>query len=301
MSVMKDRSEKDYNICRICNYFSKPFKFLAQIFERIFVFAFGRPGAQKFNDILLSLVLRAKGYDNCCSYETTGEDIFLKLLLKQSPRYCIDVGANVGTYSRRLLEETEAVVLAFEPLPLAFDELKSLSLEYPDRLFPINKGLGDAEAVLNLRFGESNIALASFEPSAMNIAYVARFNNKIVECQITSLDNFAKEGGITFDFSAIDLLKIDTEGYEYKVLLGASSLISKNPPKIVQIEYNTHQMYTANTLHQFHKLLPNYRMFRLLPHGRGLTPIYANRPTDNIFTFCNIIFVRKDIVSEFYK
>lgn len=299
MPAMKERAAQERNICGLCGFFSDRFSFLARWFERIFVFAFARPGAQKFNDIMLSLVLRAKGYNNCCSFSTTGEDIFFKKLADQKPRYCIDVGANIGSYSHRLLEGTQAIVMAFEPLPLAFEELRALSDHYHGRFIPVNKGLGETEAVLDLHFGEDNIGLASFEPSSMNIGYVAKSNRKKIKAEITSLDKFITEDKSDFNFLEVDLLKIDTEGYEYNVLLGAKSFLLKTPPKFIQIEYNIHQMYTRNTLHEFQKILRNYRPFRILPYGGGLTPIYPGNPTDNIFYFSNILFIRRDLVHGF--
>ncbi len=41
----------------------------------------------------------------------------------------------------------------------------------------------------------------------------------------------------------IDLIKIDTEGYELEVLIGAKKTIEKFKPKYIQIEYNWHHLF----------------------------------------------------------
>ena len=39
-------------------------------------------------------------------------------------------------------------------------------------------------------------------------------------------------------FESLDLLKIDTEGFEYEVLMGAQQTILELKPKFIQMEYN---------------------------------------------------------------
>ena len=39
--------------------------------------------------------------------------------------FCIDIGANVGKYTNLLLTETKSKIISFEPLPLAFKDLKN--------------------------------------------------------------------------------------------------------------------------------------------------------------------------------
>ena len=62
-------------------------------------------------------------------------------------------------------------------------------------------------------------------------------NNNYKRVQVVSLDDFCK----TKEIKNIDFLKIDVEGYEYKVLLGAKHII-KNV-KYIMIEIQKNDMY----------------------------------------------------------
>jgi FkbM family methyltransferase len=256
---------------------------------------------QSFNDLLLALALRGRGYNNCCTFEATGENRFLKKLSKFPLSNCIDIGANIGTYSRALLENTRAKVLAFEPLPLAFEKLCELKSIDDGRFIPVDIGLGDEAGTYELRFGMTKPGLASFEPSSQNIGYVRAFNRHAVDARVTTLDEFSRRSGLDFDFTNIDLIKIDTEGYEYKVLAGARELLSRHPPKFIQMEFNWHQLFTGHSLYDFHRLLHQFDIFQLLPYGRGIRHVDPLIPENNFFSFSNFIFVRKDVTAAFKK
>lgn len=94
------------------------------------------------------------------------------------------------------------------------------------------------------------------------------------------------------DIPAIDFLKIDTEGFEYEVLLGSQGVLEKLSPKVVQIEYNWHQLFRSQSLYSLSLLLPNYQAYQMLP-GR-LAKRDPRDPLSNIFYFSNFLFVRKD-------
>jgi hypothetical protein len=50
---------------------------------------------------MLSAALKAKGYNNYQSYVDSGEQYFLKNILSEiNPKVCVDVGANVGEYTK---------------------------------------------------------------------------------------------------------------------------------------------------------------------------------------------------------
>ena len=95
-------------------------------------------------------------------------------------------------------------------------------------------------------------------------------------------------------------MKIDVEGHEYEVLIGAKRFIDFNKPKFIQIEINWHQLFKKVNLYEFSLLLRNYDIFKILPFGKKLILIDPTRPENNIFHLSNFAFIRKDI-SEKYK
>jgi hypothetical protein len=88
---------------------------------------------------LLHLAMHGVGYDNWWSFRTTGEEKLFKIVAHRNPAMIIDIGANRGAYSERLLTETKAKVLAFEPQPDLFNELLELKRRYQIASCPYKK------------------------------------------------------------------------------------------------------------------------------------------------------------------
>ena len=271
---------------------------LRSIMIKIYVFIFARPSAQKLNNAILQLALRGAGYKNCCDPKLSGEALFLELFAKSNPSLCIDIGANIGDYSEVLLNRTNTNVIAFEPLPKAFETLSKLKQSFPNRIEAINAGVGSKEEVLELHYGAEDSELASFSPEVEQIYYVGASNTNVMKVPVITLDSYY-EKHIKGKFDSLDLLKIDTEGFEYEVLAGANQTISELKPKFIQIEYNWHQLFRNQSLKTLSELMPGYSAYQLLPYGSGLIKRDINRPESNIYHYSNFVFIRDDITSTF--
>jgi len=86
-------------------------------------------------------------------------------------------------------------------------------------------GLGD-EVVKQAKFYHN---IQSFAPHP----FVDSQHNEGDEFDISTVDEYCKEHSIDF----IDFVKIDTEGYDYRVLLGAKDMLKQNRIKYIQFEY----------------------------------------------------------------
>lgn len=259
-----------------------------------YVLIFARPSMQFLNNIILQLALHGRGYKNCCDLKSTGEEILLKKVVRHNPSICIDIGANRGHYTEALLRLTNSKVIAFEPLPKAFNSLKEIQQKFPGRLLAINKGVGDKNTELDLYFGEEDSELASFSKEANNIDYVGNRNKNSVRVELITLDSFFTAPQYS-DILQIDLLKIDAEGYEYEVLSGAQGILKNKKPKFVQIEYNWHHLFKNHSLFSLASFLQDYVAYQLLPYGSGLTKVDVKRPESNIYCYSNFVFVRRDL------
>jgi FkbM family methyltransferase len=262
-----------------------------RLIEKLYVKTFGRSSLQKVNDKLLHFALRSRGYNNFAGPWESGEANFIRILANFNPSLCVDVGANKGNYSRALLGLPGTKVIAFEPLPKAFKSLEAIRKEFPDRFRCFNLGIADKEAVLTLHFGEEDSELASFSSEVNQIGYVGRENVNVVKSRVITLDSFWENR----ETEEIDLLKIDTEGYENEVLTGARNTICYNPPKFIQLEFNYHQLFRSQSLYSLSKQLPGYKAYQLLPFGNGLAPRDPSASESNIYHYSNFIFVREDI------
>ena len=237
---------------------------------------------------ILDLCLRSKGYNNSQNFQLSGEEYFFQnILTKINPKICLDIGANIGSYSNALLEHTEATVYAFEPLSDPFKKLFELKLLFGDRIIPINKGVSFKDDYLQIHYNRDVTVHASFSKEVQAVPYLKNDSVELIE--VVSLDSYFEK----FDGLVLDFIKIDTEGFEWEVLKGAKNILINNMPKIIQIEFNWHQLFRSHTLYTFSQILDGYTVYQLLPGG-----IIKRNPTDpyvNIFHFSNFIFIRNDL------
>lgn len=274
---------------------SRPMPALLRWIGRAYVFLFARPALQGLNLAILHLALRARGYNNCCSLELTGEGAFLERLARTRPKLCLDVGANQGGYSAELLRRTDATVLAFEPLPSAFEHLSALEAEHGGRFIAFNVALGDADGDRPISYGPGAGRLASLVPETKRIGYVAASNIHTMQVPVRRLDDVFLAHPQQFAQGEIDLLKIDTEGYEASALLGAPLVIERLRPRFIQVECNWHHLFGGTSLWQLARLLPGYRCYQLLPYRRGWHRVDPGSPEANVFHYSNFVFVRDDV------
>jgi FkbM family methyltransferase len=245
---------------------------------------------QRINNLILRLALKGRGYNIGCNPDQSGEEKFINLVARHNPRLCLDIGANKGLYSALLLASSTTKVVAFDPLPSATDMLSELSEKYKDRFTLINKGVGKESSFLTFYYGD-NTEHSSFSEEINEIESVRKNNTHTKQVEVITLDDFFSD----FSCNEIDLIKIDTEGFEYEVLAGATKTIAEKRPKFIQIEHNIHQLFKSHPLYKIASLLPGYNVYQLLPYGCGYVKRDAKSPESNIFEYSNFIFVRGDI------
>jgi FkbM family methyltransferase len=260
---------------------------LREIVGRTYARVLARSGsAQAVNHALFHLALRGMGYNNGWQLERSGELWFIRnVLVKSDCKVAFDVGANLGEYSKALLKYTPMRVYAFEPLPLACRVLEYI--ESP-RFVAFNIALGRRSDRLALHYGDELTEHATLSPAAQRIGYVGEGNTRTQLVEVEPLDKIVGSSGI----QPPDFLKINVEGFEYDVLLGAMDLLANNPPRFIQIEWNLHQLMTGHTLLDFLDLLgeDHYTVWQLLP--RGMRRVDPKKPEANIFCYGNFVFVR---------
>jgi FkbM family methyltransferase len=280
--------------CRACTFIRKGLRLPYDVLAKIYTFIFARPAAQPFNNVILQLALRGQGYKNCCDPKASGEALLIERLVTRKPKLCIDVGANKGDYSKTLLSRTATDVIAFEPLPKAFQALSQLQTAYPGRFEAVNVAVGAHEEILQLHYGSDDSTLATFTAEARKIEYIGAQMAQVMEVPVITLDAYF-EKHLRGAVHELDMLKIDTEGFEYEVLSGAQRTVAELRPAFIQIEFNWHQLFRGHSLRTLAELLPGYTPYQLLPYGSGLVKRDVNRPESNIYYYSNFVFVREGI------
>jgi len=262
-------------------------------FSTIYLYIFGRKFFYCFNLILLKLILKSIGYQNFGSYKFTGEKNFIRNIKKYNPKVCIDIGAHTGSYSNLLIDELGCKVICFEPNRFSFNKLRELKTVFRDKFYPFNYAITNKNKNVFLYYGSKLSQLASLNKNLSKINFIKNTNKNKKLVKGITLDSFFEKN--KKKFKSVDFIKIDTEGHEHEVLLGAKKTIKKFKPNFIQIEFNWHQLYKNNTLLSFHQLLDNYDAYRILPLGGSIIKIDTNRPENNIFHLSNIVFIKKNI------
>lgn len=249
-----------------------------------------------FHKALFDLSLHGMGVLNWQNNAISGETNFLKCVLQANNNpIVIDVGANVGKYSKTAKEiNPGAVIYSFEPHPKTFTHLQKMADEIDLNVF--NLGMSDKEGAINIYdYADNN---GSSHASLYQDVIEKNFGKPSIatEIKITTLDKFILEQGI----AKVDLLKIDTEGHELNVLKGAFESIKRDIFEVVHIEFNEMNVYSRTFLRDIADLFPSHLFFRMLPDGLAFMGKY--RPlTHELFAFQNIAIIKQDsqILSTF--
>lgn len=242
----------------------------------------------KLNKFLYRLSLSGMGILNYENARASGEVSFLRQHLSGRPDCVVfDVGANLGGYSRQVLEVCpHATVYAFEPHPRTFKALVS-TLCLPN-FIAINAAVGEVEGEASLfdymaQDGSSHASL--YRDVIENIHNAESVEHKV---KVMALEAFARSRNIEH----IDLLKVDTEGNELSVLKGFLDYIEAGKIEAIQFEFNEMNVSSRTYFRDFWELLPNYDFYRLLPNGmariKRYSPVYCE-----IFAYQNIVALLK--------
>lgn len=229
--------------------------------------------------LFLNLSLHGLGYDNA---RHTGEEWFIKnILAKADIQIAIDVGANVGHYSKFLVKYLPAVVYAIEPSSSSFKELANAATKHQGKILPINAAIADKDGVGVLYSRHELSEKATLSPDLGDSSAIQE------SVQIKTLDSLVAELVLT----RVDFIKIDTEGHELEVFKGMQQTLVQLKPKYIQFEFNHVHLYKGTSLFQLSTLLADYQFYRLLPHG--WMRIDPTKQSSNIYMFSNIIAKRK--------
>lgn len=194
----------------------------------------------------------------------------------------VDIGANIGAYTILACSVIGARGIAFEPVPDTYERLvENIRLNQLDETVRcINKGVSSQQETIAFTgdIGTKNHALAPGE----------RYNDKIT-VTVTPLDT-ALQGSFP------SLIKIDVEGYEFRVLEGAQEVLSSPSLHVVIIElnrsgdrYDFDESKILDLMFQY-----GFKTYSYNPFDRTLTNLEGKNPG-----WRNTLFIRdKPMVEE---
>ncbi|WP_414530665.1 FkbM family methyltransferase [Nodularia chucula] len=193
-----------------------------------------------------------------------------------------DVGANKGQSTLGYRQKfPEAKIFAFEPVSQTFEVLKA------------NVGVDPHVYCFNLALGEESKQeqmLVQGTSGSNSISHVSKVNSQAASAfetvNIMTLDQFMAEDD--HKINQIDLLKIDTEGYECQVLRGAEATLRSEKIFYISIEVTFRQQDNHHTqFSTISEMLADYN-FNFV----GLYDVYPYWGGGNAVDYCNALFKR---------
>lgn len=168
-----------------------------------------------------------------------------------------DVGAYIGLYTIALAKRVGSAgsVIAFEPNPASFNALREHlvlnSISDSVRLVQAAVGASEGRAPFEMRWDQSHINRAALGDSPDSVTCI-------------TLDGVIGDGHV-------DVMKIDVEGYEEKVLEGAVGLLSDpaRRPRAIYIEVHPHLWEPFGTTSDSLQTLLSECNYRLLDLSGG--------------------------------
>lgn len=159
-------------------------------------------------------------------YEEYESQLILQNVNKDS--VVIDVGANIGYYTL-LLAKVCKKVYAFEPDKNCFEILKkNIDENKLKNVVLFNLAVSDKKEKAEFIIDKENLGNSRIQTPQSSGQLPLTGEHKTILCE--SLDNFIKN-------EKVDLIKIDVQGHEPKVILGAKRIIKKYKP-ILFLEYS---------------------------------------------------------------
>jgi FkbM family methyltransferase len=241
----------------------------------------------------LFLEIDHKDWTSRTLYEGTYERALLKFLSSyRTSGLVIDVGANIGSTLLSMLKKNlDASFLAFEPSSYCFKKLRKATILLKQNGEILQAAVGSSSGTQDLYDADNPI----HSGSASLINYKG-LTSPVSQVNVLTLDDYI--GSLSgIDYKNLSLIKIDTEGFEAEVILGAKKVLSRKEFNVIVIEVSPNfgdiswienlQSYTGEA-YDWYELLEEGFLFKT-PRFHQITPNDAKVATSQF----NLVLVHK--------
>lgn len=175
----------------------------------------------------------------------------------------IDVGANRGQFAEKMLAMGfKGQILSFEPTRATFDLLASRAKAHKHWTC-LHLALGDARGELTINCHRDDSLNSFLKSNTLAKTRYEGMDNATETVAVHRLDTVMGEmvakGLLSSDFRAF--LKLDTQGFDLKVIDGARGILS-----------NVHILQTEASVNPIYEGMPDYRETIQAAHEHGFKP-----------------------------
>lgn len=212
-----------------------------------------------------------------------------RLIEKAGVTVVLDVGANDGTFGRVLRKRGyKGRIVSFEPGSAAFAGLQSAS-RYDESWQSHRLAIGstDGEAVLNISANSSSSSLLPMEDRHLGAAPESAYSG-IEVVRMARLDSLV---GRAWTTDALTYLKIDVQGCEMDVLLGAGEWLKR--AALIEVELSVLSLYAGQTLYTDMLAYVRDRGYELA----GVSEVLVDPSSSRLLQF-DAVFARQESTSR---
>lgn len=208
---------------------------------------------------------------------------------------CLDIGSNIGYYA--LLESKKVgptgIVWAIEPSPENFFILtENIKLLDYDNVKAFNFAIGDVNGEIEFIISKkSNWSKVKEEND------LVEEGDRIIKVTLRTLDSFVLENNL----KNIDLLRMDVEGYENKIITGGLEFLKKFKP-IIMIEIHKMIMGKDETIKMLEKIRDiNYENYFFIPRIFDSQIIGEKKDVKNMSIESLLINLKNDTLPDVFQ
>ncbi len=199
----------------------------------------------------------------------------MRRLSASSRPVVFDVGANVGQSIQQFREYfRNAEIHAFEPGEKAFRELAK-NTQGLAGVHIVNGGLGSRRETKTYVENELSDMSSFLEPDEDAWGSITGRH----ALQLDTVDDYSNRNGIEH----LDILKIDTQGYELEVLRGAAEMLRDRKIRLIYLEVTFARMYQGSP--RFDELFAY-----LADNGMALVSFYEKHYKNDLLAWTDALF-----------
>ena len=219
--------------------------------------------------------------------ESNGELRFLQMMSCIHPRCVFDVGAHEGQWTLRLLAMyPQCTVHAFEIMPSSFQKLKQATAALSAQVVLNPWGLSDSPGHVELYASDDDSSTATAYP-IRGVAEHDAFYTTRLQGTVRRASDYVRGHRI----ETVDLLKIDVEGMDLRVIKGFGDELRR--VRVIQFEYGVFNISSRDLLGDFWVYLTDrgYAVGKIYPRSVDFFQYHYDREN---FLGNNYVAVRRE-------